>query len=49
MSIYISARGQYIVINEAGIALAPFDLLRDAINSVRYHGKEPIFMWDTKE
>ena len=45
MAICISARGQYVVLNQS-LVNGIFDNLRDAISSVRMAGKIPEFTWD---
>jgi hypothetical protein len=46
MSIFITARGQYMVMDIDRSAKGVFDNLKDAIASVRMCNKEPIFEWD---
>lgn len=48
MSILISARGQYVVLNNS-LVNGTFDNLRDAVSSVRMQGKQPVYTWDYEE
>jgi hypothetical protein len=49
MSILITARGKYLVLDNDHSASGMFDNLKEAISCVRLNNQVPVFEWDTNE